>query len=127
MKIHKSSLIFVTLVLVCSSFREKPVPQLLKGAYGTCNCDSAESPEQLNTLYLNDDQSYSYKQLDKNNELTKFDGNWSIENEKIILSNPKNDLPVPIKWEIDENGKCIKGRKGLAVIRLCHIKSCRDN
>jgi hypothetical protein len=125
MKILKICSITI-LIIVCSSFKDKPVPVLLNGSYGSCNCGEADNSENPNALLFNEDQSYVYNNVNSENKIEKITGTWSIENGKIVLSNTNNDLQIPDRWEIDKKGKCIKGRKGLAFFRLCHIESCKE-
>lgn len=116
---------FIFVLVICSAYKDQPLPILLKGAYGNCGCGEEENSEIQNALFLNENQSYLYNQVRSDNKIEKINGTWTMEKGQIVLSNTKNELRIPDRWKIDENGKCIKGRKGLAFFRLCHIESCK--
>jgi hypothetical protein len=125
MKILKISFV-VALIIVCSSFKEKPSIEFLSGTYGTCNCGEESNTENKYALKLNDDQTFTYNDVNNLGEIEEVKGTWTKDNNKINLITLNKDLSIPDKWEVDKNGKCIKGRKGLSFVRLCHIESCKE-
>lgn len=125
MKILKIPFVFA-LILICSSFKDKPAIILLNGVYGTCNCSEDSNAENKYALVLKEDKTFIYNDVNESGDLKEIKGTWTNQNSKVYLSSGNNDLSIPDKWEIDKNGKCIKGRKGLSFVRLCHIKSCME-
>lgn len=126
MKIVKITSIAAILIVVCTSFKDKPETVLLNGTYGGCNCGEVDSKENPYALLLNENQSFVYNQVNSENQIEMISGSWTMVSGKIRLSNSNSPLSIPETWEIDKNGKCIKGRKGLSFMRLCHIESCKE-
>ncbi|TND08331.1 MAG: hypothetical protein FD123_2362 [Bacteroidetes bacterium] len=113
----------VSTALVIMSFQGKqPLENVKTGTYGVCNCDNSGEGSVQVELTINEDKTFRY--VDNSNPAKKVDiqGNWTLQDNTILLKNYQPGLPVSNKWKIDE--KCIKSRNGLVFTRLCHIKSC---
>jgi hypothetical protein len=120
----RTNLFLAILVIVTTmSFKGKPSEKKVKtGVYGVCNCGT-ESSAKIE-LTINDDLTFHY--FDNYNPAKVIDikGNWILDGNTILLKDYKSDFSIHNKWQIDNNEKCLRSRKGLEFTRLCHIKSC---
>ena len=91
----------------------------MSGVYGVCSqgTESATKTE----LTINDDFTFHY--FDNNNPSKVLDikGTWSMDNKTIVLKDYTSAFSIHNKWKIDNNETCLKSRRGLEYIRLCHL------
>lgn len=120
----KRQLLLATLViLTIMSFKDKnPAKKVKTGVYGVCNCGTENSSKV--ELTINEDFTFHYFDNFESEKIIDIKGKWSLSDNTIILNDFKSDFRIPDKWQIDNNEKCLKSRKGLAFNRLCHLKSC---
>jgi len=120
MKVAKT--ILASLVLLTAiSFKDKN-PRIVKtGTYGVCNCSESKTKVELT---LNPDNTFTYHDNSNPKKIIDLKGAWVLEGETIKLKEHKADFRIHDKWILDENGKCLRSRKGLEFTRLCHIKDC---
>ncbi len=121
----KQAKLFLTILVVLAtmSFGDKnPAEKVKKGTYGACGCGETSSTKM--ELILNEDFTFHYFDNYNPSKIIDVKGNWSLNENTIILKDYKSDIVINNKWEMDANEKCLKSRKGLAFTRICHLKSC---
>ena len=112
------------LALSCSLAFTFAAPDVIipTGTYGVCGCNADASGAV--ELKLNADHTYSYKNTSDSNHPVEVQGSWNAKGGSIQLSGIPANQPVPSKWKLDKNGKCLKGRTGMMFLRLCHTEMC---
>lgn len=121
----KSFQIFLAtfLLIVIMSFKtESPAPIVKTGIYGVCNCDD----KSLSKVELTINEDFTFHYVDNFNPKKMIDlkGTWTLNENAILLKDYKSEFRIHDKWQIDNNEKCLKSRKGLEFTRLCYLKSC---
>lgn len=110
-------------VFTAMSFKGKtPFEKVKTGIYGICNCGTESSTKV--ELTINEDFTFHYFDNYNSEKPIDIKGNWTLSDNTILLKDYKSDFKIHNKWQIDNNEKCLKSRKGLDFTRLCHIKSC---
>ncbi len=121
------SILALLLTVVIMSFKSNHSNKKLTlntGVYGVCSCENYSNNSTRVELIINEDNTFQY--FDNSNPSKTIDvkGHWALNHNTIFLKDYISETAIHNKWTIDKNEKCLKSRKGLYTIRLCHIKSC---
>jgi hypothetical protein len=93
----------------------------ISGVYGVCS-SGTENAVKIE-LTINDDFTFHYFDNNNPSKILDVKGNWSMENNTIVLKDYTSAFSIHNKWKVDNNENCLKSRKGLEYTRLCHLKS----
>lgn len=102
-----------------------PDLRLNTGKYGVCTCDNGEENLKRFELIISEDNTFQYFDNTNSNNIIDLKGSWIREKNTIYLKNFSSDIEIHSKWIIDDNEKCLKSRKGLNFMRLCHLGACK--
>lgn len=122
-------LLFIPLIaLIAMSFTSdsnNSANVLKMGTYGVCSCNSAELNFRIELTFL-EDNTFSYFDNSDPKRIIDITGNWTIDKNTVLLKDFKSDFPIHDKWLVDDNGLCLKSRKGLEFERICNVSACEN-
>jgi hypothetical protein len=112
---------------ICMSFTDSKLSNLqtLKlGTYSSCSCEKTIENSLKFGLTLNEDFTFNYFDNTNTSKKVSVKGTWSLDKNSILLKDYPTDTGLDNKWTIDNNGICIKSKKGLSFTRLCNVNEC---
>ncbi len=104
---------FIATILVALSSFTKNSSERFVGVFGV----SENDPSGIE-LVLNEDQTYTYKDLSNPNSQINVSGNWILKKDQLILLNNGSNSSFHSKWKISDDGMVAKSRKGLSFYTL---------
>lgn len=104
---------FITGVLFALFAFSFPSASIFVGTYGV----SANDPAVIE-LKLNEDMTFTFKDLSNPAKQIDTKGQWEIKNDVILLKKHDSEFPFHTKWKIMNDGKVAKSRKGLTFYTL---------
>lgn len=116
--------IIILSIMSFKPFEPKTQLNLKTGTYGVCGCN--DQSDLKVELTIEADSTFNYYSHNGDvNKIVDVKGKWSREGNTIILKDFSSASSVPVKWQIDENEKCLKTRKGMTWTRLCLTSECK--
>lgn len=113
-KLIKLSTLFTALVFLLS-FTSKSTNEIT-GTYSVPDSD----PSNIK-LTINADNTFTYQDYSIQSKKISVKGNWTMKGKKVVLKDYSSDYKFHTVWNIVENGKVAKSRKGLTFYRLIKI------
>ena len=111
------SLSFLALIIIVSTafigVDKKDNSKSVVGNYG----DKGDHPTLQ--LKINEDYTFHYIDESRSDEKINVSGKWSQKGNKILLEDFGSKKGIPVKWELDKNQPCVRGRQGMKFIRIC--------
>ena len=104
---------FFAVILVALTSFTKHTSERFIGVFGVSENDPSEIE-----LVLNEDQTYTYKDLSNPNNPINVFGKWIFKKDHFILLNKGSNASFHSKWKISNDGTVAKSRKGLSFYTL---------
>ncbi|MBL7939600.1 MAG: hypothetical protein JNL43_09590 [Flavobacteriales bacterium] len=94
------------------------------GTYGVQGCGESADEGRHIALTLNEDGTFHYvNDTDPKAEVDVV-GTWESAGRTITLRTLGENGAVLATWTKDKDCNCIRSRKGLLFLRLCHLEGC---
>lgn len=112
MKNSKFLLIVSIVFALCAFSRSTNNLEAVIGDYGV----KSSSHIKLSIL---EDHTFHYYNVSDPKQKVDVKGKWSLEKNKIILTDYGTEVSIHDKWKMEDDCNCIKSRKGLNFYRIC--------
>ena len=99
----------ITILLMSFTVELTPSEKQVVGSFGE---------KEMTYLTLKEDFTFHYTDLLKGKNLV-VNGKWQLENNQVILFELDVKKNIPTKWQVIEEGACLKTKKGLNYYTLC--------
>lgn len=105
----------ITVIILLVSFTTKSSNEIT-GTYSVPDSD----PSNIK-LIINADNTFSYQDHSIQSKKISVKGNWTMKGKKVVLKDYSSDYKFHTVWNIVEDSKVAKSRKGLTFYRLIKI------